>query len=65
MTSNGISNTPSRPYSVGRQLGDLVDVAAWGIVPWDWGFGTRSPSNLEAFCKGLDGATQRFIMKLA
>ena len=52
-------------YSVDRQLGDLVDVAAWGIVPWGWGFGTRRPSNLEAFGKGLEGATQRFIIKLA
>jgi len=43
-----------RIYSVGRQIGDLVDVAAWGIVPWDWGFGTRRPSDLEAFGKGLD-----------
>ncbi len=41
------------PYSVGLQLGDLVDVAAWGIVPWGWGFGTRRPSNLEAFGKGF------------
>ena len=23
------------------------------------------PSSLEAFCKGLEGATQRFIIKLA
>jgi hypothetical protein len=52
-------------YSVDRQLGDLVDVAAWGIVPWGWGFGTRRPSNMESFGKGLEGATQRFIMKLA
>ena len=52
-------------YSVDRQLGDLVDVAAWGLVPWDWGFGTRRSSNLEAFGQGLEGATQRFIMKLA
>jgi len=25
------------------------------------GFGTRRPSNQEAFCKGLEGAAQRFI----
>ena len=29
------------------------------------GFGTRRPSSLEAFCKGLEGAAQRFIIKLA
>jgi hypothetical protein len=28
-------------------------------------FGTRRPSTLEAFCEGLEGATQRFIIKLA
>jgi len=29
------------------------------------GFGTRRPSNLEAFCKSLEGATQLFIIKLS
>ena len=24
-------------FLVGLQVGDLVDVAAWGIVLWDWG----------------------------
>jgi hypothetical protein len=32
---------------------------------WCCGCGTRRPSSLEAFCKGLEGATQRFIIKLA
>jgi hypothetical protein len=27
------------------------------------GFGTRRPSSLESFCKGLEGATQLFIIK--
>jgi hypothetical protein len=27
------------------------------------GYWTRRPSNLEAFCKGLERSTQRFIMK--
>ena len=27
-------------------------------------FGTRRPSTLEAFCEGLEGATQRFIIEL-
>ena len=28
------------------------------------GYWTRRPSNLEAFCKGLERSTQRFIMNL-
>ena len=44
-------------------------VAQWECVRCkQWlcgGFGTRRPSNLEAFCEGLEGATQRFIINLA
>jgi hypothetical protein len=29
------------------------------------GYGTRRPSNLEAFCEGLERSTQLFIMNLA
>ena len=29
------------------------------------GYWTRRPSNLEAFCEGLMGSTQLFIMNLA
>ncbi len=30
----------------------------------DCDIGTRRPSTLEAFCEGLEGATQRFIIEL-
>ncbi len=40
-----------------------MGVGGW-VGGWVGGGGGR-PSSLEAFCKGLEGATQRFIMGLS
>ena len=57
--------SPSRPYSVGLQLGDLVDVAAWGIVPWYWGCGTKKFRCLGVFReKASRGPLSDFIIEL-
>ena len=48
----------------GIVAGALFVLPSAGILWLCCGYWTRRPSNLEAFCKGLERSTQRFIMNL-